>query len=413
MKKFFVFLVVLSVALSLFASGATEDGGYKGVTDNAFTASLSSDSDSLSYKLHVSPASLTTNRLIVELPSIAIDGYNIADTISKRSVAEAVSELLKFKLTKKNIITLGVGLVENIGSGYNSVASTTIEAGAAIGHFAFGIDAVAQVRTMPGFESGTETPINSDPDHYTPQSLANTGVVPVVDVAATAAYGMRVLEFGSNYLDAGVSVRFINRMYLTQTSASAVIEEGFDINTKEARAGFAIPVDLNAVLGLLNGDIKISASANNLNGYFYMQKYANYKDAISRKNGNSKYTFYSPWSLNAGVELTHKWSFIEPKLTVRFEDILGFFKNEFDKERAVKPEVEVLRYLTFRADIKLVRFIKLNAAFRKGYLEFGGALDFYGNTLELSYGYHEAGSTYGEKPVDTLTLRVKFGFDNN
>ena len=65
MKKLFVFLIVLSVALSMFASGATEDGGYKGVTNTPFTTSLPADPESLSYKLHVSPASLADNRLII------------------------------------------------------------------------------------------------------------------------------------------------------------------------------------------------------------------------------------------------------------------------------------------------------------------------------------------------------------
>ncbi len=144
-----------------------------------------------------------------------------------------------------------------------------------------------------------------------------------------------------------------------------------------------------------------------------MQKYDNYKDALSNKNGNSKYTVYTPWSLNLGVELTHKWAFFEPKLTVRFDNILGFIRNDVKTYGYADSKVEIFKYLTFRADLRIVRFIKLNAAFRKGYLEFGGALDFYGNTIELAYGYHEAGASYGAKPVDTLTLRIKFGFDNN
>jgi len=415
MKKVLVSLVVFLIAMSLFASGATEDGGYKGVTNNAFATSLPADSDSLSYKLHVNPATLSENKLIVQFPSLAIDGYNIADTISKESVAEAVSHMLKFKFSKEDLVRLAVGMLENVGSGYNSVMSTTVEAGAAINHFAFGIDAVVQARTMPAFKSGTEEePINMDPEEeYIPQTLAKTGVVPVVDIAATVSYGMRVLEFGSCYLDAGASVRVVKRSYLTQLSADTIINEGLDFNSKEARSGFAVPLDLSAVLGVLNGDIRFSVSANNLNGYFYMQKYANYKDALSGKNGYGKYTVYSPWNLNAGVEISHKWSFIEPKLTIRFEDIVGFFKNEFDEENGVDPKVEIYKYLTFRADIRLVKFVKLNAAFRKGYLEFGGALDFYGNSIELSYGYHEAGDSYGEKPVDTLTLRIKLGFDKN
>ena len=410
MKKVLLSFILLFVSLALFATGATDDGGYRGVTNNAFTTSLSADSDTLSYKLHVNPASLTENKLIVQLPSVAVDGYNIADTISTESVAEAVSHMLKFQFSKEDLVKLAVGMVENVGSGYNSVVSATVEVGAAIGRFAFGVDAVVQARTMPKFAPNSEDPITG---FNTPQTLANTAVVPVVDVAATVAYGTRILELGSIFLDAGASVRFVKRGYITQISADSIINEGANFDEKEARAGFGVPVDVSVVFGVFNGDLKVSASANNLNGYFYMQKYANYNDAIHNRNGHDKYTVYTPWSLNAGVELSHEWSFIEPKLTVRFEDILGFLKIKSDDLSVVDPKVEIFRYLTFRADIRLVKFIKVNAAFRKGYLEFGGALDIHGNTIELSYGYHEAGSMYGEKPVDTLTLRIKLGFDNN
>jgi len=409
MKKVLLSLIVVVVSFALFASGATEDGGYKGVTNNAFSTSLPADSDSLSYKLHVRPASLSENKLIIQLPSVAIDGYNIANTISKDSVAEAVSHMMKFKFNKEDIVILAVGIVENVGSGYNSVASTTVEAGAAIGHFAFGVDGVVQVRTMPVFEPNSETPSGDSG----PQGIAKTAVVPVVDIAGTVAYGTRVLDKGSSFLDVGASVRFVKRMYLEQLSASKVIDEGFDLDSKAARSGIAVPFDLNAVYGVFGGDIKFSVSANNLNGYFYMQKYANYKDALSGSNGNSKYTVYSPWSLNVGVELTHKWSLFEPKLTIGFDDILGYFDHIYGDQPLMQKGKELFRYLTFRADIRLVKFVKLNAAFRHGYLEFGGALDFYGNTLEVSYGFHEAGSYYGLKPVDTLTLRIKLGFDKN
>ena len=409
MKKALLLLTLLVVSFALFASGATEDGGYKGVTNNAFSTSLPADSDSLSYKLHVRPASLTENKLIVQFPSVAIEGNNIAETISKESVAESVSNLMKFKFSKEDLVRLAVGIVENVGTGYNSVGATTIEAGAAIGNFAFGADAVVQARTMPVFEPGTETPVGNDG----PQGIAKTAVVPVVDIAATVAYGMRVLDMDSFYLDAGASVRFVKRTYLEQLSASKIIDEGLDFDSKAARSGIAVPFDLNAVLGVLDGDIKISVSANNLNGYFYMQKYANYKDAFSGKNGNSKYTVYSPWSLNFAVELSHKWSFVEPKLTIGFDDILGYLDHISGDDILMQKGKELFRYLTFRADVRLVKFVKLNVAFRHGYLEFGGALDFYGNTLELSYGFHEAGYYYGLKPVDTLTLRLKLGFDKN
>lgn len=411
MKRLLILFFILTVSFSLFASGATEDGGYKDVTNTAFKPMLSADPGSLSYKLNTNPASLSRNKLIVQFPSVAIEGYNIADAISQRSVAEAVSRLMKFKFNTADLVRLGVGMVEKVGSGYNSVLGVNIQAGAAINHFAFAFDAVLNAKTMPAFVQGTEIPIGTG-DNYDHQGLAETAVVPVVDIAATLAYGTRVYDTDKITVDAGISVRAIRRLYMEQLSASSIVNSGsLDIKNHATRGGFAFPLDLNIEFGVFGGNLKASLSATNLNGYFYMQKYANYKDALSNKNGDGKYTVYTPWSLNFGLELSHSWPMFEPRLSVRFDDIVGFFRSKFALYNLMMPEREILRHLTFRADIALVKFIRINAAFKQGYLEFGGALDFYGNTFEISYGYHEAGLNYGLKPVDTLTLRIKLGFD--
>ena len=42
---------------------------------------------------------------------------------------------------------------------------------------------------------------------------------------------------------------------------------------------------------------------------------------------------------------------------------------------------------------------------------FMAAFDIFGNDVELTYSFHEAGEAYGERPVDCLTLRVRLGFD--
>lgn len=411
MKKLLILLFIIVASFSLFASGATEDGGYKDVTNTAFKPMLSNDPGSLAYKLHTNPASLVRNKLVVQLPSVAIEGYNIADAISQRSVAEAVSRLMKFNFNTADLVRLGVGMVENVGSGNNRVLGVNIQAGAAIKRFAFGLDVVLNANTMPSFRKGTEIPIGSDNENYELQGLGKTAIVPVVDIAATLAYGTRVYDSDSMTVDAGISVRAIRRLYMEQLDASSVVNKGMEINNKATRGGFAFPVDLNVEFGVFGDNLKASISATNLNGYFYMQKYGNYKDALSMKNGNSKYTVYTPWSLNLELELSHSWKLFEPRLSVRFDDIVGFFKYKFAINKLMYPRKEILRHLSFRADIALVKFIRINAAYKQGYLEFGGALDFYGNTIELSYGYHEAGENYGEKPVDTLTLRIKLGFD--
>lgn len=410
MKKTLTVLIILCTLFAAFSAGATEDGGYRYVTTKAFDASLSLDRGTLAYKLHTNPASLAQNRLIVQFPSVAVEDYNFAKTISNPSVAEAISNLMKFKGSKQDLVKVGVGLIENVGMGYNEAFGVNVEAGAAIGKFGFGVDVAADVKTMPIFKPGTEEPIDYKTET---QSLLKTGVVPVADVALTAAYGTRVYEGKATYLDAGISVRAIRRMYLEQITAQSLVDGGTDFASIPGRGGFAFPVDLGLTYGVMNGLLEFYVTANNLNGYFYMQKYAGYEDMLKMANGYDKYTYYTPWSLNAGFEFKPGWKTVSPSFLFRFEDIIGYLRDDLNEENGKQPLGELLTHLTFRVDVSLIKALSVNAAFRNGYLEFGTALNAYGNTIELSYGYHEAGFLYGEKAVDTFTLRVKLGFDNN
>ena len=410
MKKTLIVLITLCLAVSAFASGAGEDGGYKGVTNKAFQAPLSLERGTLTYDLFTNPAALAENKLIVELPSVAVSDFNFAKTISSPSVAEAVSQMMRFKFTKSNVVRFLAGCVKNVGTGYNSAAKVDAELGVAIGKVGFALNAVVDVKSMPAFEEGTETPIDYK---HKPQGLLYTGIVPFADVAATLAYGTRVFENNSMYINIGGSLRVIRRMYFKQLNASNLLEDGFDFNIKGTRGGFAFPFDLAAEVGLLDGKLKLGATFNNFNGYFYMQEYPTFDDVLRNTRGYNKYTVYTPWSANLSVEYDTGWKYVRPILTFRIEDINGFIQNDLNTNGGKKPWGELVTHLTARADIRIVKFINLNASFRNGYPEFGASVDIYGNTIEFAYGYHEAGTLYGEKPVDTFTLRVKLGFDNN
>ena len=395
-RKILCILTVLALfATGLFAAGATEDGIYNGVTNVPFRPTLTADSATLENILYYNPAQLATNNLIIEAPTASFSGFNCAKAMKSKSVQEAVNQLKQFKFTKKNLITVFAGYVYNVGTGRNDVSAVDAGLGTAIKNFAFGLNVKAAAKTLP---DGSPT-----------QSLTTTIMVPVVDAAFSFAYGWRVWEKEDRYLDAGISMKYARKMYILGLNASNLLENA-DFENKPANAGIAFPFDLGLTYGMLDGKLTFSATALNLNGYYYMHKYANYKDAIKLKDGLNGYVLYSPWEGNLEARFTPKWQYVNPTVSLRFDNINGFIVDDLNTDNGRKPWRELFRHLVLKAELDILKYAKLDLAFLHGYPEFGAVVDIFGNSLEIRYGYHEAGTLYGAKPVDTFTIRIKLGY---
>ena len=402
MKKVLIVAMMLVSVSLLFAEGG--DGLYSGVTDFAFRPTSLDREKDLNYSLFGNAAGLADGGFRIQLPYIESSSFNVAEALKDRGVAEALSGLTKLKFNESsNWITYLLGLVMATGSGYNDVISVDLGFGAQTGHLAFGFNTRMQIKSMPT--------INDDGELEESSSALGNGYVPELDMAFSVAYGMRVVDTDAITLDAGASVRYAQKVYMLQINTdqiSDMINGSKDFETLAARGGFAIPFDLGVTLGLLGEKLQVQATATNINGIYYMKNYANSKDALTFSNGNEPYKLTTPFSLNLGVSYNPKFKAVNPAVGLYFDGINLYFKNSKDAE---KRGLEIFRYLDATASVTVFDILKLRASYKYGYPEFAVGANVFGNLIELSYGFHEAGKEYGLKPVDQLTVRFRLGFE--
>ena len=400
-KALIIALMLVSVSVLFAAEG---DGVYTGVTDLAFRPTSLDREWDLNYSLFANPASLAESRLRIQLPYFESSSFNVAEALKDHAVAQALSEITKLHFNdKNNWITYLLGLVMATGSGYNDVVSVDLGLGAQTGHFAYGLNTRMQMRSMPKINEAGEIEESS--------SAIGNGYVPELDTALSFAYGMRIIDTDALKFDAGASVRFAQKVYMLQINSDQVSEligGSRDFESLPARGGFAFPIDLGVTLGLLGERIQVQATADNLNGFYYMKNYANSKDALRFANGTDSYVMYTPFSLNLGVVFDPRFKSVDPSVSVFFSGINFYFR---DSEGARNRGLEIFRYLDATASVKVFNMLKLRASYRYGYPEFAIGANVFGNMVELSYGFHEAGKEYGLKPVDQLTIRFRLGFE--
>lgn len=402
MRRTIAILVVLLLSVTaLAAQGATDDGAYTRVTDRAMRPVFTEPQDGVNYALFGNAASLATAQKgtrKITTPYISASSYNVSNALKDRGVAEALSGITKFQWTKQNWVTYLLGLVMASGSGYGEVFAADLGFGAQIGHFAFGFNADVAIHSMPGLDGEGNPQDGSSP--------VSSGYVPEADYALSVAYGLRVIDSDRVKVDAGIAVHVAQKVYMLQlntTEISDLISGNKSFENLAARGGIAFPVDLGLRIGFLDGRLNFDVTATNLNGYYYMANYDNIVKAATFNGGKDKYTLYTPFNLSAGVSYTPGFKYFNPTVYGKFSDIVTFYKD-YD---AVPP-----RFIDVGVRLSVFSFLDLRASYRYGYPELAVGLDLYGNSIELSYGFQEAGDAYGEKPIDKLTFRMKMGFAN-
>ncbi len=400
-KALLVLILILSVSV-LFAQGATDDGLYRGVVDAPIKPSTLNRTDKLNYSLFGNASKLAEEGLVIQFPYIESSSYNISTALKDKGFAEALSDMTELKFSRANLVAYLMGLVMATGGGYNKIIGADMVMGSQIGNFAFGLNARVDMESMPPIVNG-KIGQSSSP--------AGNGYVPEVNFAFTFAYGRRIIENDVFTLDVGGAIRYAQKVYLKQitlATLSDIMDKKVNADTLAARGGFAIPLDLGVTMGLLNGKLEVFATANNINGYYYMKEYEGYKDALLLKDGYCSFVMYTPLSLGLGVAYDPKLKYVDPSISLAFSGINLYFENDLEKER---PFLELFKYVDANINVDIMEVLNLRASYRDGYPNFGVGVDVYGNLVELSYGFHEAGSEYGLKPVDALTIRVKLGYE--
>ncbi|MBO4392879.1 MAG: hypothetical protein J5800_00910 [Spirochaetales bacterium] len=404
MKKSIIIALVITASLfTVFAQGATDDGPYAGVTNKAYRPTDTNYYDGLNYSLFRNPADLANPRFRVQGISVESSSFNLANALQNYSVAESLSNITKLQWDKKTWINYILGLATEVGSGYNDIVSGGISTGAQLGNSAFGLNFNIVAKSMPFIDEDG----NIDPDK---KSILGNGYLPLVEYAVSFGYGRKVIDTDLLSLDVGATVHLAEKIYMKQINLdtmSALINKTMSFDSLPARGGFAVPVDLGVTLGLLSNHLKVSAMANNLNGYYYMKNYENLDAAATLKGGTDSYVLYTPWSISASVIYSPNFKVVNPTVAFEATDVNLFFQNELDKD---SPAKELFKIMNLSAKVDIYDILSLRAAYKYGYPEFGVGVGYYGSQIELIYGYHDAGSEYGQKPVDTLTFRMKIGY---
>lgn len=402
MKKALLVLVLILSASVLFAQGATDDGLYRGIVDQPIEPATLNRTDKLNYSLYYNASKLAEKGLVIQVPYIESSSYNVSTALKDKGFAEALSNITKLKISRADLVAYLMGLVMATGSGYNDIISADTVLGAQVGHMGFGLIAKADMQSMPPI-------VNGEIGHST--SPAGNGYVPELNFAFTFAYGRRIIENDLFTMDVGGAVRYAQKVYLNQITLSTlsdILDKKVQIDTLAARGGFAIPVDLGVTMGFLDGRLEVFATANNLNGYYYMWNYDGYKDALLFKNGYDSFVMYTPFSLGLGVSYDPKFRYVDPSISFAFNGINLYMQNDLSKEHAF---LELFKYIDANIYVDILDILNVRASYRNGYPQFGLGFDVYGNMVELSYGFHEAGEEYGLRPVDALTIRVKLGYE--
>ena len=403
-KTVLVFLSLILVLSLVSAQGASDDGPYAGVTDKAFRPSDSDYYDGLNYGLFRNPADFATERVRIQ-GVVGSSSFNLSRALQNRSVAESLSNILKFRWDRKTWVNYLLGLATEVGSGYNDIVSADFGVGAQVGNYGFGINACVDAKSMPTIDGEGRI----DPNR---NSIVGNGYLPVADASVSLGYGKRLINSFEFSLDVGAVIHFSEKLYMLQLNLDTVADivnrnRGFeDLKT---RSGLAMPLDLSASFGFFGRRLTVNAMLNNLNGYYYMRTYDNISDAAVFNHGYDRYILYTPWSFSASVIFDPRLSnSLNATAALEFSGINLYFQNEMDKER---PLLELFKYLNASVRLDLYDVLSLRAAYRYGYPEFGLSVGYCGNRIDFIYGFHEAGSVYGEKPVDSLTFRMKVGCD--
>lgn len=389
MKKITVIALIALMSFSVFAYStqylekAPFNYDLKG-----FVPQEVSSTNYINHALYEDPTTLKNGKFSIMLPSLSVTHFNTSGFLKTSEGSVFLSNLLKFKFNELNLVSALYATIQNFGVGTNALVNLDGGFGFAGKNWAFGVNARALVENNSASGAGT------DSDFF-----------PQADAAATFAYNINFIDNNSLSLDLGIAARFAYRTRVVNAIDVGTLEN-FDFSAIPFKAGWAVPVDVTLAARILDGKVGLILSGTNLNGYYYMKNYENLEKAITMNGGTDATTVYTPWSLNAAVELNPQWKAVNPKLRVEFAGIYSLFA---DKD----VDNELLSHLNVRADVDILKIINLNVANNAGYWQFGAGVGIAGNTVSVLYGWHEAGAKLGYKPVDTLTFSVKLGYNGN
>ena len=337
--------------------------------------------------------------------------YNLQKTLSDKQAMEDFNAMLKGD--DDAAIAFATTYLEGLGNGRNMIAKFDFGMGLRIGVFGGRTD--IQVR-LHALNAGT--------------SVASQNIIPEVNVSETIAFGMKFIDTDTLTFSAGVSVHGVYKLYFKGIGGNKVLDmiggssdpDKVIIWETPVMAGFAVPFDLGVTFGLFNDQLKLAATANNINGTYHMKSYSgagylanSFSDGampvpsdVPPAKDSVSFDVATPWTLNFGVAFAPKISVIQPSFTADLIDMLSIINSIRDKNFRAS---DLLLHLNLGAELGLFNFVKARVGVNRGYLSIGAGVWLPFAKVDVSYGWQEFGTEIGDKPVDSLTVKFSLGYD--
>ncbi len=357
------------------------------------------------------PAVIAKNGFAFTVPNVSLTVYNLEKVVSDPETMDLLDKIVKGSSSNSEKVKLATALLSNLGTGRNVLATMDMGFAVKLGIFGFGTN--AQVK-LHGLNYGT--------------SVGSQSIIPEINVAQTIALGLKLLDTNALSLSAGIAVHGVYKTYLKGIDAStaASFMGGGDVGdtllwNTPAMGGYAIPFDIGVNLGLLDDVLTVSATANNINGIYYMKSYSALGDiinsvskgAVAEPEGHESldsedFKIRTPWSLNFGVAFTPDVPVLNPVVTADLVDMFELIKSFGSSDFRAS---DLLLHLNLGAEFGLFDILTVRGGINRGYLSLGAGLWLPFMQVDASYGWQEFGNQIGDKPVDSLTIRFSLGYD--
>ncbi|MCR4677091.1 MAG: hypothetical protein K5634_07730 [Sphaerochaetaceae bacterium] len=391
MKKLIITTIILVSVFSAFAYPLDMNGTPFNSLEKAFIPTDASFSNYITYALFKDPTVIGEGKFCVVFPSVSLTHYNTASFLSTEAGAKFASRILKLQLDNLNWIPALYAEASSLGVGYNDLATLDLGFGVSDTNWVLGVNSRFLL------------------DCYSPSGAGTDGQFrPQADLAASFAFNVNLLDRDNLSMDFAIVTRFAYRTYTTSDIELSVVQD-FDFDSIGFTAGWAVPIDVALGFSILDDLIGITASVTNINGIYYTMDYDNFKKSITMQDGSNSDTLETPVEVNLLLEYDPKLKYVDPKLRIELTDLYRLSERLLIDD----PYEEIMAHVNAIVSLDVLGLVDLSVGLNAGYWQFESAFDVAGNSISLLYGWHEASTQLGYKPVDSLTLRVTLGYDGN
>ncbi len=363
--------------------------------------------------LYSNPALISSDEQFLSIPSVSFTLFNFNKLVDP--FGGPLYILLKEEHTQESYRRALSQFINTIGPGQGDLASANVNLGMISGIMALGFDVSLDLHTMGAGAEGSTV---------------------VLENNVVAALGLGIpFEYKGYGFSFGASVRFDYRTYTIDGmdshneggfNASSLLDMFSDpesvspllLNSTPVAAGFSIPFDLGISISFPYG-FRLGLVYKGLNSGFYMQSYNGINQLYNSLTGGDlgiepdklekgpSFKLSGTSSLDAGFSWRYDkgvLAWITPSIAFDVVDLL-----HLGDDWSLSG---LFYHIKLGAEVRLMNTIDLRCGLNQGYLSLGFGFDFQIFRIDLTYATHEYGDALGDKPLDSLSIRIKLGFEN-